>query len=94
MVMTPVSTQAAISQPVLPRSRDISDETMKMPEPIMVPATMCLAGDLNWKMPAWLKRIVPELREGPVGDVAPAAGTAAKAVGDGERIALEQRTTE
>ena len=36
---------------------------------IMVPATMRLAGDVNWTMPAWLKRIVPELREGPVGDI-------------------------
>lgn len=32
---------------------------------IMVPATMRLAGNLNWAMPVWLKRIVPELREGP-----------------------------
>ena len=36
---------------------------------IMVPATMRLAGDINWFMPAWLKRIVPELREGPIGDI-------------------------
>lgn len=36
---------------------------------IMVPATMRLAGPINWLMPAWLKRIVPELREGPVGDI-------------------------
>ena len=36
---------------------------------IMVPTTMRLAGDVNWTMPAWLKRIVPELREGPVGDI-------------------------
>lgn len=33
---------------------------------IMVPATMRLAGNINWTMPAWLKRWVPELREGPV----------------------------
>ena len=33
---------------------------------IMVPATMRLAGNINWVMPAWLKRFVPELREGPV----------------------------
>ena len=33
---------------------------------IMVPATMRLAGNINWTMPAWLKRCVPELREGPV----------------------------
>ena len=32
---------------------------------IMVPATMRLAGNVNWAMPAWLRRIVPELREGP-----------------------------
>ena len=37
---------------------------------IMVPATMRLAGNLNWAMPAWLKRFVPELREGPVGETA------------------------
>ncbi|MGH9174147.1 MAG: MMPL family transporter, partial [Vicinamibacterales bacterium] len=38
---------------------------------IMVPATMRLAGSANWWMPAWLKSIVPELKEGPVGDIAP-----------------------
>jgi hypothetical protein len=38
---------------------------------IMVPATMKLAGAANWWMPAWLKRIVPELKEGPAGDIAP-----------------------
>jgi RND superfamily putative drug exporter len=32
---------------------------------IMVPASMRLMGDANWWMPAWLKKIVPELREGP-----------------------------
>jgi RND superfamily putative drug exporter len=32
---------------------------------IMVPATMRIAGDINWVMPAWLGRFVPELREGP-----------------------------
>jgi RND superfamily putative drug exporter len=32
---------------------------------IMVPATMRLAGNINWVMPEWLKRFVPELREGP-----------------------------
>ena len=36
---------------------------------IMVPATMRLAGAANWWMPGWLKRIVPELREGPVGEI-------------------------
>ncbi len=32
---------------------------------VMVPATMCLAGNINWVMPQWLKRFVPELSEGP-----------------------------
>ena len=36
---------------------------------IMVPATMRLAGAANWWMPAWLKRIVPELREGPADEI-------------------------
>src|SRR5256884_7337764 len=40
---------------------------------IMVPATMRLMGNANWWMPAWLKRIVPELREGPSDETAPAA---------------------
>jgi len=31
---------------------------------IMVPATMRLMGNANWWMPGWLRRIVPELREG------------------------------
>lgn len=39
---------------------------------IMVPATMRLAGGANWYMPAWLKKIVPELREGPAPAPAPA----------------------
>ena len=39
---------------------------------IMVPATMRLAGNINWSMPDWLRRIVPELREGSVGDELPA----------------------
>jgi len=38
---------------------------------IMVPSTMRLAGAANWWMPAWLKRIVPELKEGPAGDIVP-----------------------
>jgi uncharacterized membrane protein YdfJ with MMPL/SSD domain len=38
---------------------------------IMVPATMRLAGAANWWMPAWLKKIVPELKEGPAGDIVP-----------------------
>lgn len=40
---------------------------------IMVPATMRLMGDWNWWMPGWLKRIVPELREGPAIEPQPAA---------------------
>jgi putative drug exporter of the RND superfamily len=36
---------------------------------IMVPATMRLAGKANWWMPSWLKRIVPELREGPADEI-------------------------
>jgi RND superfamily putative drug exporter len=36
---------------------------------IMVPATMRLAGRANWWMPDRLKRFVPELREGPVGEI-------------------------
>jgi len=36
---------------------------------IMVPATMRLAGRANWWMPERLKRFVPELREGPVGEI-------------------------
>jgi len=31
---------------------------------VMVPATMRLLGPRNWWMPAWLKRIVPEISEG------------------------------
>ena len=38
---------------------------------IMVPATMRLAGTANWWMPDWLRRIVPELKEGPAGDIVP-----------------------
>lgn len=43
---------------------------------VMVPAAMQLMGDANWWMPTWLKRIVPELREGelptPPGGIPPA----------------------
>jgi putative drug exporter of the RND superfamily len=39
---------------------------------IMVPATMRLMGSGNWWMPGWLKKIVPELREGPAPEVPPA----------------------
>jgi putative drug exporter of the RND superfamily len=46
---------------------------------IMVPASMRLMGNANWWMPAWLKKIVPELREGPAPSlpVAPALAQAA-----------------
>jgi hypothetical protein len=37
---------------------------------------MRLMGDTNWYMPAWLKKIVPELREGPTPALAPAGGSA------------------
>lgn len=37
---------------------------------IMVPASMRLMGDANWWMPAWLKKIVPEFREGPAPELA------------------------
>src|SRR6185503_6217700 len=40
---------------------------------IMVPATMRLMGNANWWMPAWLRRIVPELSEGPAPELAPRA---------------------
>ncbi len=45
---------------------------------IMVPSTMRLMGAWNWWMPSWLKRIVPELREGAPGPIeaAPGGGTA------------------
>src|SRR5687768_17496173 len=39
---------------------------------ILVPATMRLMGGANWWMPAWLSRIVPELREGPAPAALPA----------------------
>jgi RND superfamily putative drug exporter len=38
---------------------------------IMVPATMKLAGGANWYMPEWLKKIVPEISEGPAPAPAP-----------------------
>lgn len=31
---------------------------------VMVPASMALAGKVNWYMPGWLKRVLPELSEG------------------------------
>jgi putative drug exporter of the RND superfamily len=39
---------------------------------ILVPASMRLMGNANWWMPSWLKRIVPELREGPAPELEPA----------------------
>ena len=39
MVSTPVNTQAISIQPGLLMRRDMSAETMKMPEPIMTPIT-------------------------------------------------------
>lgn len=48
---------------------------------IMVPASMRLMGDANWWMPAWLKKIVPELREGPAPALAVAPAGAASAWG-------------
>jgi RND superfamily putative drug exporter len=41
---------------------------------VLVPATMCLAGNANWAMPDWLRRIVPELREGSFEEPAAAPG--------------------
>ena len=41
--MTPVRIQTRSSQPLEPTSRAMSAETMKMPEPIMVPATSMVA---------------------------------------------------
>jgi hypothetical protein len=38
---------------------------------IMVPATMRLTGNANWWFPAWLKKIVPEVREGPAPELIP-----------------------
>ncbi|MGN6757565.1 MAG: MMPL family transporter, partial [Thermomicrobiales bacterium] len=48
---------------------------------IMVPATMRLMGNANWYMPGWLKKIVPELREGPAEEFAPAGVPALAAAG-------------
>ena len=49
---------------------------------VMVPATMRLMGARNWWMPAWLKRIVPELSEGPA--PVPSAAPALAMAGGGE----------
>src|SRR5215472_12943822 len=45
MVRTPVSTHAISIQPGLLLRRDISAETMKMPEPIMTPTTTIVASN-------------------------------------------------
>jgi hypothetical protein len=50
---------------------------------IMVPATMRLAGNANWWMPGWLRRIVPELREGPVPQSVPVPVPAPAFAGSG-----------
>src|SRR4051812_23047508 len=44
-VISPVRTQTPSSQPDEPTSRAISAETMKMPEPIMAPATSMVASN-------------------------------------------------
>jgi hypothetical protein len=56
---------------------------------IMVPATMRLMGATNWWMPDWLKRIVPELSEGPahVPPKAPVSEPALAMAGAGAVIA-------
>ena len=43
---------------------------------VMVPATMRLMGDINWWMPGWLQRIVPEISEGPSPQLVPAGAAA------------------
>lgn len=48
---------------------------------VMVPATMRLMGAANWWMPAWLKRFVPELREGPAPALTPANAVALAGAG-------------
>lgn len=51
---------------------------------ILVPATMRLMGDWNWWMPEWLKRVVPEITEGPAFEPVPApAGVSAAAASSG-----------
>jgi hypothetical protein len=40
MVRTPVTTQAMSIQPGLPSRRDMSADTMKIPDPIMTPMTI------------------------------------------------------
>jgi predicted RND superfamily exporter protein len=42
---------------------------------IVVPATMCLMGRANWWMPAWLKKIVREVRESAAAEPVPAVVT-------------------
>ncbi len=43
----------------------------------LVPATMRLMGNINWWMPSWLQRIVPEISEGPSADFMPAGAVVA-----------------
>ena len=45
IVITPARPQTSSSQPDPPMSRAISAETMKMPEPIIVPATSMVASN-------------------------------------------------
>ena len=52
---------------------------------IMVPASMRLMGNANWWMPAWLKKIVPELREGPAPSL-PAAPAHADSAWGGQPV--------
>jgi RND superfamily putative drug exporter len=40
---------------------------------VLVPSSMRLMGNANWWMPSWLKRIVPEISEGPAAEIPPAA---------------------
>jgi hypothetical protein len=54
---------------------------------VMVPATMTLMGAANWWMPAWLKRIVPELREGAIPEPAPAPAAAVPAFAEETLVA-------
>jgi hypothetical protein len=43
--MTPASAHTVSSHPAVPTSRTISAETMKMPEPIIAPATSMVASN-------------------------------------------------
>src|SRR5438067_1553228 len=55
IVMRPLTSQITISQPEEPTSRAMSADTMKMPEPIIEPATSMVASNrpsLRWNAPA------------------------------------------